>query len=84
MEIEAFLTGRRRSRRDRPAWGPDALTRRERDIAGLAVHGLSNREIAERLFISERTAETHLANAYAKLGVNSRLDLVRRAAEFDL
>jgi pimeloyl-ACP methyl ester carboxylesterase/DNA-binding CsgD family transcriptional regulator len=84
MEIEAFLTRRQRSRRDRPAWGPEALTRRERDVAGLAVQGLSNREIAERLFISERTAETHVANAYLKLGVNSRLDLVRRAAEFDL
>jgi pimeloyl-ACP methyl ester carboxylesterase len=84
VEIEAFLTGRRPSRRDRPAWGPEALTRRERDIAGLAVQGLSNREIAERLFVSERTAETHLANAYGKLGVHSRLDLVRRAAEFGL
>jgi len=84
LEIEAFLTGRRPSRRDRPAWGPEALTRRERDIASLAVQGLSNREIADRLFVSERTAETHLANAYGKLGVHSRLDLVRRAAEFGL
>jgi pimeloyl-ACP methyl ester carboxylesterase len=84
IEIEAFLTGRQHSRRDRPAWGPDALTRRERDVAGLAVQGLSNLEIAEQLFISERTAETHLANAYLKLGINSRLDLVRRAAEFGL
>lgn len=84
VEIEAFLTGRRPSRRERPTWGPEALTRRERDIAGLAVQGLSNREIAERLFLSERTAETHLANAYVKLGVHSRLDLVRRAAEFGL
>jgi pimeloyl-ACP methyl ester carboxylesterase/DNA-binding CsgD family transcriptional regulator len=84
IEIEAFLTGSRPSRRDRPAWGPEALTRRERNVAGLAVQGLSNREIAERLFVSERTAETHLANAYGKLGVHSRLDLVRRAAEFGL
>jgi pimeloyl-ACP methyl ester carboxylesterase len=84
VEIETFLTGHRRHRGGRPTWGPEALTRRERDVAALAIHGLSNREIAERLFISERTAETHLSNAYLKLGVNSRLDLVRRAAEFGL
>jgi pimeloyl-ACP methyl ester carboxylesterase len=82
-EIEAILTGRH-PRRGRPAWGPDALTRREREVAGLAVQGLSNREIAYRLLIGERTAETHLANAYTKLGVHSRIDLVRRAAEFGL
>ena len=82
IEIEAFLTGNRRSRRDRPAWGPDALTAREREVAGLAVQGLSARDIADRLSIGERTAEAHIANAYVKLGINSRLDLVRRAAEF--
>jgi pimeloyl-ACP methyl ester carboxylesterase len=83
-EIEAFLTGARRSRRDRPAWGPDALTRREREVARLAVDGFSARSIGERLFISERTAETHIAHAYLKLGVGSRVELARRAPELGL
>ena len=65
-------------------WGPDALTRREREVAALAVQGRSARDIAKRLFISKRTAETHVANLYAKLGVASRVELIRRVAEFDL
>jgi DNA-binding CsgD family transcriptional regulator len=64
--------------------GVSSLSRRERQVARLAVDGLTAREIAERLFISERTVETHLANAYAKLGVHSKLELVRRASEFVL
>lgn len=64
--------------------GPSALSRREREVAGLAVAGLRTKEIARRLFIGERTVETHLEHAYAKLGVRSRLDLVRRASEFGL
>ena len=84
IEVEAFLTGNRRSRRDRPVSGPDSLTRREREVATLAVQALTARDIAEQLFISERTAETHLANAYAKLGIGSRLELVKRASEFGL
>jgi DNA-binding CsgD family transcriptional regulator len=46
------------------------------------VQGQTAREIAKQLFISERTVETHLASAYGKLGVRSKLDLVRRASEF--
>jgi DNA-binding NarL/FixJ family response regulator len=64
--------------------GPLALSRRERQIARLAVKGQTAREIAKQLLISERTVETHLASAYGKLGVRSKLDLVRRASEFSL
>jgi len=64
--------------------GPNALTRREREVSQLAAQGCSTREIAERLFIGERTVETHLANAYAKLGVTSRVELVRLAAQLEL
>lgn len=49
-----------------------ALSRREREVAALVADGLTNREIAERLFISERTADGHLEHIREKLAVNSR------------
>ncbi len=52
-----------------------ALSRREEEIARLAASGLSNREIAERLFVSVRTVEGHLHRLYAKLGINHRSEL---------
>jgi len=64
--------------------GPDALTKREREVAKLAAEGRSAREIAQELYIGERTVETHLANAYAKLGVSSKVELVRMAPELGL
>jgi non-specific serine/threonine protein kinase len=51
---------------------PLALTRREQGIATLVAEGLSNRQIAGKLFISKRTAETHIQHILNKLGVNSR------------
>ncbi|WP_180303576.1 LuxR C-terminal-related transcriptional regulator [Streptomyces sp. JV178] len=57
------------------------LSDREREIAELATTGLRTRQIAERLFLSPRTVETHLSRVYRKLGVSSRLalsDLLRR------
>ncbi len=83
-EVEAFVTGHRPSRRDRPARGPESLTHREREVVHLAVQGLSAAEIGARLFISERTVETHIANAYRKLGIGSRVELVRQAADVGL
>jgi DNA-binding CsgD family transcriptional regulator len=51
------------------------LTRREREVALLVAEGLSSREVAERLYVGTRTVESHLARAYAKLGIRSRSEL---------
>jgi DNA-binding CsgD family transcriptional regulator len=66
------------------ALGPGSLTRREHQVARLAATGMSAKEIAGTLFVGERTVESHLASVYAKLGVDSKLQLVRRAAELGL
>ena len=55
--------------------GPDALTAGERRVAALAAEGASNRQIAEHLFITQATVETHLRHAFRKLGITSRADL---------
>ena len=54
---------------------PVPLTRREREVAILASSGLAAREIGERLYVSRRTVESHLARIYAKLGISSRAEL---------
>jgi len=63
------------------AIGASGLTTREREVARLAAERLTAQEIADRLFISRRTVETHLARVYAKLGVASKGELVHRLAE---
>lgn len=57
--------------------GAEQLTKREREIADLAAAAVPSREIADRLFLSIRTVDNHLQNAYAKLGVTSREELGR-------
>jgi DNA-binding CsgD family transcriptional regulator len=64
--------------------GGSALTRREREVARLAAQGHAARDIAEHLSITERTVEGHLSNVYAKLGVSSKLELVRTAQQLEL
>ncbi|MEV4715144.1 AAA family ATPase [Micromonospora sp. NPDC049374] len=68
------------ARSGRPA-GDAALTVREREIAGLATTGLSNKEIATRLYLSPRTIESHLNRVFAKLQVHSRTAMARRLSE---
>jgi DNA-binding NarL/FixJ family response regulator len=55
------------------------LSPREREVLQLAAEGFGNTEIAEKLFISARTAETHRANLMRKLGLQTQTDLVRFA-----
>ncbi|WP_282106721.1 MULTISPECIES: AAA family ATPase [unclassified Crossiella] len=59
----------------RPATGPGALTDRESRVAALAAHGCTNRDIATRLGLTERTVEGHLSATYRKLGITGRAEL---------
>ncbi|MEO8887772.1 MAG: AAA family ATPase [Jatrophihabitantaceae bacterium] len=64
--------------------GPAALTPAERRIAPLAAQDLTNREIATRLYVSEKTVEAHLSRVYRKLGVASRHELARYLRTTDI
>ncbi|WP_254358711.1 helix-turn-helix transcriptional regulator [Mycolicibacterium peregrinum] len=66
---------------DAPAY-VEPLTERELQVLSLASQGVPARQIGDRLFISERTVESHVGNAYRKLGIRSRGELVRRAVLF--
>jgi len=55
--------------------GPSALTASERRVALMAAEGRSNRDIAQTLFVTPKTVEVHLSNAYRKLGIRSRREL---------
>ena len=60
--------------------GADALTPSERRVSGLAAEGMTNKQIAQALFVTQRTIEMHLSNAYGKLEIDSRQDLPRALA----
>jgi DNA-binding CsgD family transcriptional regulator len=65
------------TRRRRAGWRPGELSRTERAVAELLAEGLTNAEIAERLYVSRRTVESHVSSAYRKLGVTNRVALTR-------
>ena len=64
--------------------GYDALTPREQEVMVLLAEGLSTQQVADKLFISPKTAENHRANIMRKLGLHSTLELVRYAAKLGI
>jgi DNA-binding CsgD family transcriptional regulator len=60
------------------------ITPREHEILGLIAEGLSNREIGERLFVSENTVKTHSSRLFDKLGVSRRVQAVLKGRELGL
>ena len=72
---EAGIRRGRRGPRSRPQFGWQSLTPTEHAVADLVAEGLSNPQIGERLYISHRTVQTHLAHVFAKLDISSRAQL---------
>ena len=70
---ELLAAGARPRRTASSGW--DALTPAERRVATLAANGCGNREIAQQLFVTRRTVETHLTHVFQKLGVTTRAEL---------
>jgi DNA-binding CsgD family transcriptional regulator len=60
------------------------LTARQLEVVALLVEGLTNAEIAERLVVSQRTVEHHVAAVLAKVGATTRREVARRASELEL
>jgi two-component system, NarL family, response regulator LiaR len=67
---------------DQPLERGEHLTEREREIVQCVTHGMTNKEIASRLGISEKTVKTHLHSTFAKLKVNRRVQLFRAPSNF--
>ena len=60
------------------------ITNREHEILGLIAEGLSNREIGERLFVSENTVKTHSSRLFEKMSVNRRVQAVQKGKDLGL
>jgi DNA-binding CsgD family transcriptional regulator len=69
---------------DPPATGWGDLTQSELKVVNLTAQGLTNRDVASRLFVSPHTVSMHLRHVYSKLGINSRAELARVALEHEL
>jgi DNA-binding CsgD family transcriptional regulator len=72
-------TQRGRGERKRPSTGWASLTSAELDVVRLVSEGLTNKDVATRMFISPRTVQSHLAHVFAKLGVSTRTQLGKEA-----
>ncbi len=78
---DAIAYARRgRGHRKRPTHGWESLTPTELQVVELVTSGLTNPQIGERLFVSKRTVQTHVAHVFTKLGVSTRSELAATAA----
>ncbi|HYM53466.1 MAG TPA: response regulator transcription factor, partial [Candidatus Dormibacteraeota bacterium] len=78
VDLSEGVVGRRRSS------APAGLTAREQEILGLVADGLTNRQIGERLFITEKTASHHVSNILGKLGVSGRSEAAAEAVRLGI
>ncbi|MFE5026241.1 AAA family ATPase [Streptomyces sp. NPDC056656] len=76
-------SGVRGSRPKRPAHGWDSLTPTERKVALLVAAGSSTSDIAQNMFLTRRTAQTHISHILTKLGIRSRVEIAREAFNHD-
>ena len=67
-----------------PVAHPRGLSDREVEVLTLVARGLTNAEVAKRVFLSSRTVEWHLASVYLKLGVRTRTEATRFAVDHNL
>jgi DNA-binding CsgD family transcriptional regulator len=74
----------RKGSRGRPRVGWESLTSTELRVVELVATGLTNPEVAGRLYVSRHTVETHLSHVFSKLGLASRVELAGQAARRDL
>jgi LuxR family maltose regulon positive regulatory protein len=85
LEASGQQTEQTASPRGEAAFQPlEPLTDREKDILVYLANGVSNKEMARRIFVSENTVKFHLKNIYSKLAVNSRLQAINAARQMGL
>jgi DNA-binding CsgD family transcriptional regulator len=79
MEEAIAYASRARGERKRPSFGWDSLTPTELQVVALVSEGLTNPQVAERLFIARGTVKIHLGHIFSKLGVATRSELAALA-----
>lgn len=84
VAVEVPISGEREFRVDEARQRELGITARELEVLGLIAAGLSTREIAGRLFVSENTVKTHSSRLFDKLGARRRTEAVRRGTELGL
>jgi DNA-binding CsgD family transcriptional regulator len=80
LDQAVVYASRGRGPRDRPAIGWDSLTTTEPEVAALVAEGLTNPQIAERLFVRPATVKTHISHIFAEVGVSTRAELAALAS----